>query len=193
MFSRIFALFLWKIISTLDTWMTRIGSSQLSISDQYCSVLVSWYIQIFSNLSRITISRITSKEKMNTRCFKVFAFMLITSVSPAIAAPLHILLIVVDDLGWSDVGFHNPQINTPNIDHLASEGVILDNYYVQPICTPTRAALLSGMYPIHTGIEYCVSRLSLIISAEVRKLNNSDSKPTPVAITAYLLISHSNQ
>ena len=130
---------------------------------------------------------------MNSRCFEVFAFMLIISVRPAVAAPLHILLIVVDDLGWSDVGSHNPQINTPNIDHLASEGVILDNYYVQPICTPTRAALLSGMYPIHTGIEYCVSRLSLINSADVRKLNNSHSKPTPVTITAYLLISHSNQ
>ena len=82
--------------------------------------------------------------------------MLIISVRPAVTAPLHILLIVVDDLGWSDVGFYNPQINTPNIDHLASEGVILDNYYVQPICTPTRAALLSGMYPIHTG-KYTLS------------------------------------
>ena len=90
---------------------------------------------------------------MNTRCFKVFAFILIISVRQAVAAPLHILLIVMDDLGWSDAGFHNPQINTPNIDHLASEGVILDNYYVQSTCTPTRAALLSGMYPIHTG-EY---------------------------------------
>ena len=70
---------------------------------------------------------------MNSRCFEVFAFVLIISVRPAIAAPLHILLIVVDDLGWSDVGFYNPQINTPNIDNLASKGVILDNYYVQPM------------------------------------------------------------
>ena len=82
---------------------------------------------------------------MDSRCFEVVTFMLIISVRPAVATPLHILLIVVDDLGWSDVGFHNPQINTPNLDHLASEGVILDNYYVQPTCTPSRAALLSGM------------------------------------------------
>ena len=99
---------------------------------------------------------ITSKGKMNSRCFEVLSLMLIISVRPAVAAPLHILLIVVDDLGWADVGFHNPQIKTPNIDQLASEGVILDNYYVQPVCTPTRAALLSGMYPIHTG-EYTLS------------------------------------
>ena len=65
--------------------------------------------------------------------------------------PPHIVLIVLDDLGWSDVGFHGSTINTPNMDELASEGVILDNYYVQPICSPTRSALLSGMYPIHTG------------------------------------------
>ena len=65
--------------------------------------------------------------------------------------PPHIVLIVLDDLGWSDVGFHGSTINTPNMDKRASEGVILDNYYVKPICSPTRSALLSGMYPIHTG------------------------------------------
>ena len=66
-------------------------------------------------------------------------------------ASLNILLVVIDDFGWSDVGFHGSKIATPNMDKLASEGVILDNYYVQPICTPTRSALLSGRYPIHTG------------------------------------------
>lgn len=63
----------------------------------------------------------------------------------------HILFVLVDDLGWSDVSFHGSKIKTPNVDKLAAEGVILDNYYVQPICTPTRASLLSGRYPIHTG------------------------------------------
>ena len=52
--------------------------------------------------------------------------------------PPHILFILADDLGWSDVGFHGSVIKTPNIDKLANEGVILDNYYVQPLCTPTR-------------------------------------------------------
>ena len=66
----------------------------------------------------------------------------------------HILFIVADDLGWSDVGFHGSVIKTPNIDKLANEGVILDNYYVQPLCTPTRSALMTGRYPIHTGIFY---------------------------------------
>ena len=67
--------------------------------------------------------------------------------------PPHILFLLADDLGWSDVGFHDSVIKTPNIDKLASEGVILDNYYVLPLCTPTRSALMTGRYPIHTGIK----------------------------------------
>lgn len=63
----------------------------------------------------------------------------------------HIVFILVDDLGWSDVGFHGSKIRTPNVDVLAREGVILDNYYVQAYCTPTRGSLLTGRYPIHTG------------------------------------------
>jgi len=71
----------------------------------------------------------------------------------------HILFILADDLGWSDLGFHGSVIKTPNIDKLAREGVILDNYYVQPLCTPTRSALMTGRYPIHTGLQHGVIHL----------------------------------
>ena len=84
--------------------------------------------------------------------FAVFAAILQSSIiHSANGVKPHILFVLVDDLGWSDVGFHGSKIRTPNIDSLATEGVILDNYYVQPICSPTRSALLSGRYPIHTG------------------------------------------
>ena len=73
--------------------------------------------------------------------------------------PPHILFILADDLGWSDLGFHGSVIKTPNIDKLASEGVILDNYYVLPLCTPTRSALMTGRYPIHTGINRLLQKL----------------------------------
>ncbi|PFX22627.1 Arylsulfatase I [Stylophora pistillata] len=68
----------------------------------------------------------------------------------------HIVLVVIDDLGWSDLGFQGSKIQTPNINTLAAEGVILENYYVQPLCTPTRSTLMTGRYPIHTGLQHFV-------------------------------------
>ncbi|MDZ7377152.1 MAG: sulfatase-like hydrolase/transferase [candidate division KSB1 bacterium] len=64
----------------------------------------------------------------------------------------NILIFVSDDTGWNDVGYHNPEIKTPNIDRLARQGVELDNFYVSPVCSPTRAALLTGRPPSRFGI-----------------------------------------
>lgn len=73
----------------------------------------------------------------------------------ATAAPArpNIVFFLVDDLGFADCGFNGGKdIKTPNIDKLASAGVILDSLYVQPVCSPTRAALLTGRYATHTGV-----------------------------------------
>jgi len=58
----------------------------------------------------------------------------------------NIVILVADDMGWADVGYHGSPIKTPNIDRLCREGVELDNHYVAPMCTPTRTALLTGRY-----------------------------------------------
>jgi arylsulfatase A-like enzyme len=63
----------------------------------------------------------------------------------------NILFILVDDLGWGDVSYHNAPIRTPNMDRLAARGIELDFHYVNPVCTPTRASLMSGRYPGRFG------------------------------------------
>ena len=63
----------------------------------------------------------------------------------------NIVFIMADDMGFQDVGFRGSDIITPNLDSLAREGVVLENHYVMPMCSPTRASFLSGRYAIRTG------------------------------------------
>ncbi|XP_069031557.1 arylsulfatase I-like [Embiotoca jacksoni] len=74
--------------------------------------------------------------------------------------PPHIIFILTDDQGFNDIGYHNPTIKTPTLDKLAAEGVKLENYYVQPICTPSRSQLITGRYQIHTGLQHSIIRPS---------------------------------
>ena len=64
-----------------------------------------------------------------------------------------IVIVLADDLGWKDVGFHGAGFPTPNIDRIAAEGVELTRLYAAPVCSPTRVALLTGRYPIHYGLQ----------------------------------------
>lgn len=65
----------------------------------------------------------------------------------------NIALILADDLGYNDVSLHgSPQIPTPNIDSLAANGLNLAQYRTMPVCSPTRASLMSGRHAIHHGI-----------------------------------------
>jgi len=68
----------------------------------------------------------------------------------------NILIMVADDLGWNDVGFHGSAIETPSLDRLAREGVELTRLYTNPICTPTRAALMTGRDPVEMGFAHSV-------------------------------------
>jgi len=68
----------------------------------------------------------------------------------------NIVYIVADDLGWKDVGYHGSDIQTPNLDILAASGARLEQFYAQPMCTPTRAALMTGRYPFRYGLQTLV-------------------------------------
>lgn len=56
----------------------------------------------------------------------------------------HIIFILADDQGYRDIGYHGSEIRTPTLDTLAAEGVKLENYYVQPICSPSRSQFITG-------------------------------------------------
>jgi len=63
-----------------------------------------------------------------------------------------VLFVVVDDLGFTDVGFRSHEIRTPTVDSLAKNGVVLDQYYVPSVCSPSRATFMTGRFPMHHGI-----------------------------------------
>jgi arylsulfatase A-like enzyme len=65
----------------------------------------------------------------------------------------NIVYILADDLGWSDVGFHRGTPRTPHLDRLAAGGAMLNAFYAQPFSSQTRAALLTGRYPMRYGLQ----------------------------------------
>ena len=75
-----------------------------------------------------------------------------TPASSTAQAPKNIVILMADDLGWGDVGFHGGIASTPNLDQLAKESVELTRFYAYPACSPARAALLTGRFPQRFGI-----------------------------------------
>lgn len=73
----------------------------------------------------------------------------------------NIVIVLADDLGWGDVGFHGSEIKTPCLNALAAEGVVLDRFYTAPISTPTRAGLMTGVIPIDLAYVQPLFRLGV--------------------------------
>jgi arylsulfatase A-like enzyme len=90
----------------------------------------------------------------------VFAFAVLASLlaANAPASRPNVIYFLADDLGWTDVGWHGGDIATPNLDRLAAAGAKLEQFYVLPVCSPTRAAFLTGRYPIRHGLQIGVVR-----------------------------------
>ena len=83
---------------------------------------------------------------------------MVPAQSTATSPKPHIVMFVSDDMGWNEVGYHGSKIATPHIDRLAKEGVQLDRFYVHPICSPTRTALMTGRSPARFGITGAIGR-----------------------------------
>ena len=76
------------------------------------------------------------------------------SVAAQVDARPNIIVILVDDMGWSDIGSYGGEIPTPNLDALAARGVRFTEFYSTPRCSPTRASLLTGLYPHQAGMGH---------------------------------------
>jgi arylsulfatase A-like enzyme len=80
----------------------------------------------------------------------------------------NVILVMTDDQGYGDVGAHgNPLIETPHIDQLHSESVRFTDFHVDPTCSPTRAALMTGRYSTRTGVWHTIMGRSLMNPKEV--------------------------
>ena len=96
-----------------------------------------------------------------SNCFLVLFLLLFFMVNCGFAGDggstkPNVVYILADDLGWNAVGYHNPEVKTPHLDRLCKDGVRLDNFYVSPMCSPTRAGLMTGRYPIRFGMARAV-------------------------------------
>ena len=81
------------------------------------------------------------------------ALFTLTVVAQANARP-NVVVILVDDMGWSDIGCYGGEIPTPNLDALAAKGVRFTQFYNTARCSPTRASLLTGLYPHQAGMGH---------------------------------------
>jgi len=96
--------------------------------------------------------KVHSPSRLGTLFALIAYSLLLARVSDA-KEPPNILVLIADDLGWHDVGYHGSEIRTPYLDRFAAAGVRLERHYVYPTCSPTRAGLLTGRNPSRFGIH----------------------------------------
>lgn len=90
--------------------------------------------------------------------FCLAATIALPSGRPSLASERpNIIYIMGDDMGYSDIGCYGSEIETPNLDRLAAEGVRFSSFYNMARCCPTRASLLTGLYPHQAGVGWMMS------------------------------------
>jgi arylsulfatase A-like enzyme len=104
------------------------------------------------------------------RIFPLFAilFLGLESFTQQKDQPPNVILIITDDQGFGDLGFHgNPHINTPTLDAFAEGSVRFTNFYVSPVCAPTRSSLMTGRYSLRTGVRDTYNGGAMMATSEL--------------------------
>jgi arylsulfatase A-like enzyme len=123
----------------------------------------------------VNISKKTRDVALRLLCAVAASSALWLSATPGAGLPRqtvrarpNVLLIITDDQGYGDLGVHgNPKIHTPNLDRLARASVQFQSFYVSPVCSPTRASLMTGRYNYRTGVVDTYLGRSLMHADEV--------------------------
>src|SRR6188474_2673771 len=109
-----------------------------------------------------------------------------TPESAAAASKPNIIYILADDLGYSDIGCFGGEIATPNLDALAAGGLRFTQFYNTARCCPTRASLLTGLYPHQAGVGYMTDRAEYSAKAMINEWYAGDLRPDTVTIAEAL-------
>eukprot|EP01084_Bolivina_argentea_P317740 550940_1 len=94
-------------------------------------------------------------------CCCIYLLLYVLSLTTVQSVTPNILFILADDLGWSNVGWHNKEnaeIKTPNLEYLAANGLELNRHYVHYVCSPTRSSVQSGRLPVHDNLSNNAAR-----------------------------------
>jgi arylsulfatase A-like enzyme len=125
----------------------------------FCTTVRVWLLSTHPEKKPWRRWALGSRRRLHGRVLLLAAMGWLVVVTPGASAEAapgqrpNVLLILTDDQGYGDLGAHgNPKIKTPNLDKFASESVRLKNFYVSPVCAPTRASLLTGRYNFRTGV-----------------------------------------
>jgi arylsulfatase len=106
----------------------------------------------------------------------VLAWALVLAAAPAVGQPAtgrpNVVVILVDDMGWSDTGPYGSEIATPHLDSLAARGMRFTQFYATPRCSPSRASLLTGLYPHQAGMGHLDSVVRADSSGTTGRLND---------------------
>src|SRR3954452_5775374 len=116
--------------------------------DATVSIATLAMVNSFRNSFRRTAVRLLAR-----RAFRLALLLALPWFSEAAPRP-NIVVILVDDMGYSDIGCYGGEIHTPNLDKLAQGGVRFTQFHNTARCFPTRAALLTGLYPHQAGIGH---------------------------------------
>lgn len=140
-----------EFIWILDGLPSKYGYHNFLGSSVYRTIKCKMF-DLFSIIATGDITFSWWWEENIKRKVKSYEGLLLYEPTIATKSP-NILVLVADDFGYNDVSWNNPEMFTPELEKLARDGVILDTFYSQPRCSPSRASLLTGLYPFRMGIQ----------------------------------------